>query len=454
MSVTQAEPSLLPHQEEGVEWILRTTKGLVADEAGLGKTPQALVAIDRLITSGGLSDPPHTPPGPRLARVLWVTDAALLSQTKAEAERFTPLLSVLSGLDPELKTGSKAQLALRQRFPGGVELLILSYETVHSRRQWLSRFPFQMLVLDEASNVKGRGQHFEAVRDLATRTPRVLSMTATPIENDPTELWTLLRATDTPGLWSQREFDESFVIWRTAWVDARGRPHDVADSWHESALEEVRSYISQVVLRRTHQALGTIRPRKVETAAIEVPLTAAQRAAYEKANRSGGRDVVRKMEVASLFGGKNPPMVTALVGELSRRPHEPAIVFCETLEMLDVVEKRLNDRGIATCRIEGKVSEAGRKEAISLHRSGHAHVLLASRVLEYGLNLQHCRLLISLDTSWNPAREKQREGRLCRLGSPHQTYEHLVIRPATGLAQAKADRLDRKLRAAELVGLA
>jgi hypothetical protein len=78
-------------------------------------------------------------------------------------------------------------------------------------------------------------------------------------------------------------------------------------------------------------------------------------------------------------------------------------------------------------------------------------VLLGSRVLERGLNLQHCRLLISLDPSWNPARERQREGRIRRIGSQHPTYEHIVLLPDTALTGIKMSKLARKANTAAAV---
>lgn len=432
------DTTLHPYQEEGVEWILRTPKGLLADEAGLGKTPQALVAVDRILR-GEASGPS--------ARALWITDASLLAQTRTEAARFAPTLSVLTGNDPGVR-GPKAIATP----PPEVDLMVLSYETVLRRREWLRSAAFAMLVLDEVSNVKGRGKQFDAVREIAERTPRVLSMTATPIENDPTELWSILSATDVAGLWSAGDFDRRFVTFRTGYVDRWGNAQRVPDGWQETSLWPLRSYLSSVVLRRTHEQVGSKRPQRIPGGVIDVDLTPAQEAAYERAQCATGRDAVRKMELASLFGGRRPPLVDALLKELRRR-EEQAIVYCETLDMLDLVEARLRENGLETCRIEGKVSEADRKAALERHRSGDVQILLASRVLEYGLNLQHCRLLISLNTSWNPARERQREGRICRLGSPHATYEHLVLRPKTPLAAIKAGRLEKKLRCAELVGL-
>lgn len=453
MRSTKTTATLLSHQKEGVEWILRTPKCLLADEAGLGKTPQALDAVSRVLAT----EEPHVRPGAfqrKLCRVLWLTDASLTAQTAEEASRWAPELTVLTGSDPEMRNGIAAQRLMQQNYPQGVDLLILSYATYLSRKESLGRYSPSMLVLDEVSRLKGHGKQLQAVRALSERTPRVLSMTATPLENDPTELWAILRVTDTPDLWVKPEFEKRFVSWRTAYVDQWGNQRKVPDGWLEDQLEDVRDYLSGVVLRRTHEDVGTERPLRLSTPPIDVLLTPEQECAYEEARKAGGRAAVRHMEVASLLSPEESPFSVALIRELDKRPGESAIVYCETLAMLDEVEQCLSDHGVSTCRIEGKINDSDRRDAIERHRSGQTHVLLASRVLEYGLNLQHCRLLISLDTSWNPAREAQREGRICRLGSPHTTYEHVVIRPKTALAEAKASKLDNKLRCAELVGLA
>jgi SNF2 family DNA or RNA helicase len=51
-AVGATKRTLFPHQEEAVEWFLRTERetergGILADEMGLGKTTSALVAFHR-----------------------------------------------------------------------------------------------------------------------------------------------------------------------------------------------------------------------------------------------------------------------------------------------------------------------------------------------------------------------------------------------------------------------
>ena len=98
----------------------------------------------------------------------------------------------------------------------------------------------------------------------------------------------------------------------------------------------------------------------------------------------------------------------------------------EPLPTLDRVQELLDAAGVGWVRIDGK--RGGRKDALrDFEHDPEVRVLLGTRVLERGLNLQHARLLVSLDSSYNPAREAQREGRICRIGSPHATYEHVTF---------------------------
>ncbi|WP_425460868.1 C-terminal helicase domain-containing protein [Lapillicoccus jejuensis] len=91
------------------------------------------------------------------------------------------------------------------------------------------------------------------------------------------------------------------------------------------------------------------------------------------------------------------------------------------------------------------VSSPDRDDAVERFRDDpNLPLLLGSRVLEYGLNLQFANTLISVGVSYNPARERQREGRLRRIGSPHRTIRHWVVLPDTPQTRSQLETLDRK----------
>jgi SNF2 family DNA or RNA helicase len=385
-----------------------------------------------------------------VCRVLWITDAALLEQTKAEIEAFLPDFSVLTNLDPEFGPSMKWRKAYELRFGVGPDILVLSYDMARERRLWLSHTTPALVVLDEAMKVKGKGKTFDAIHEATSKADRVLAMTATPLENNPMELYWLLKAACVPGLWLENAFKQEFVTWRTVEV-GYGRREQRPVGWQLHRLPEVRARLSDVLLQRSAEDAGLQLPVQVGEAYRFVPLSVAQREAYDEAARKFGRGAVVGMEQAAKISGAESRLVDELMIELDAMGDESAIVYCEYLEVLDLVEERLTERGISMARIEGKIKEADRAAAVEAHRGGSARVLLASRVLERGLNLQHCRTLISLDSSWNPARERQREGRVRRIGSPHQTFRHLTLLPDTPLTRAKLGQLSNKTASAAAI---
>jgi hypothetical protein len=65
-------------------------------------------------------------------------------------------------------------------------------------------------------------------------------------------------------------------------------------------------------------------------------------------------------------------------------------------------------------------------------------------VLEQGLNLQFCQVLVSLGLPDTSAALEQRQGRIVRPGSPFQTVRHEIVLTETDFDRAAVSRVDRK----------
>jgi superfamily II DNA or RNA helicase len=111
---------------------------------------------------------------------------------------------------------------------------------------------------------------------------------------------------------------------------------------------------------------------------------------------------------------------------------EKALVWAENLDHLSVMEHWLDTANISWLRIDGGSNQSRRRDTITAFHETPVRVLLGTKVLERGLDgLQHCRVLISLGNTFNPAREAQRVGRIRRVGSPHASVEHHVFLTST-----------------------
>lgn len=452
VEVMQSKPFvgiLNPHQEDGVLWLQDRRRSVLADDVGLGKTATVLAHIGDLLDAGELAFRGRNP----LFRVLWLTDTNLVDQAVSEINTFLPEATAFTIDHPGLKNTAKGRAVLSDVFGGKADFLVMGHEMAHSRHSWLDHFEPAMLVIDEASKLRGGGVVHKSITGISKRTPRVVSITATLIENHPMELWNILSATDLPDLWPKRVFESDFVTWREVQIDATGRTSREPFDWQTNCLADVREYLAENVLRRTADEVGLPLPVRVGEAVRWVALSGAQASAYD-ASEGEGRRKFKALEGAILDFSEGSPLVDDLLAELAVRGNDQAIVYSGRLDMMNAIADAFDRVGITFARIQGETSKSDRVAAVEAHRLGEVRVLLGTEVLERGLNLQHCRVLISIDSSWNPAREHQREGRICRIGSPHHSYEHLTLRPDTPLSKAQAGTLDRKIDVARQVGLA
>ena len=447
MSASATTPALhgielYPYQSEGISWLIEasTTPGrqvhVLADDPGLGKTIQTLGLVRHVIDSDST------------ARVLIVCPSSLRGQWQREVERLLPGVSVgLWKPDTHLQVGLITPGVLRGNM---AELL--------AER-------FALVVVDEVSEGKPKldnhgGIHLaiksRQIKKLTADVPLVVGLTATMQENSPAEPWAILDSLNTPGLPDWATFS-TWLTWKRHKPNGYGtqRPPQPLD-YTAQGVQLTRQMLAPVVLRRTAEQVGLRLPERVGTRIKWVTLTPAQRHIYEQAGKlTAGKKMHRQAKAGMLHEGFSP-LAQAAVAELQAQPRK-AIIYSEYYEMLDAAAAQLDHAGIRYTRLDGEVTSKPKmreKVLADFADPNGPDVVLGTRVIERGLNLQNANTLFSLDLSWNPGREAQREGRVSRIGSPHGTYTHTVFMGDTPMSRAKHGTVDRKLRSAQRVGLA
>lgn len=434
---------LMPHQRDAVTWLCSHPRALLADDVGLGKTITGLALIDQLRC---LEEVPSRPTG---TRALVITDAALITQWAGEAARFVPHLKVATADSRAIKSGSHPIWA--KEHPAGLDVLIVGHEFASRRTEQLDGYDPELVLIDEASALKGGEVRHSAVRALTEPAHRrAVAMTATALETNPMELWYLLDAVHAPALWPEAWFAEHYVEWKPAkQLKNGGELAARALGWLPGAEVQVRAYLQDVALRRTSTQAGLVLP-EVEEHICWVPLTPEQLKEYQPHEERGGLWGSNKCEEIS-----RRPCPPAVADWLGARPEVPkAIVYAQNHERLNVLARMLEARRIDFTRIDGTKNDAERERALARFRDDpDTRVLLGSKVLERGLNLQHCRVLLSLDSSWNPAREAQRVGRICRIGSPHASVQHVTFLGDVPITRRKVAQLNKRRAMTQAVGL-
>ncbi|EHN10537.1 Superfamily II DNA/RNA helicase [Patulibacter medicamentivorans] len=181
--------TLQPFQHAGVRYVLRQRRTFVADEQGLGKTVQALAAIE---ADGALPAIVVCPAGMKLT---W----------QREAARWLPhrTVAVLHGRDPRQwrrEPAAEAGGDPAATDPATAEIVVLNYEIVADHHERLAARRARAVVFDESHYCKApTAKRTKAAQKLAgTIVPDglKLALTGTPVLNQPRELTSQLRLID------------------------------------------------------------------------------------------------------------------------------------------------------------------------------------------------------------------------------------------------------------------
>jgi helicase SWR1 len=256
-------PSLLrgtlrEYQHEGLDWLANLysnhRNGILADEMGLGKTIQSIALLAHLAVE-------HHVWGPHLI----IVPSSVILNWEMEFKKFCPGFKVLTYY------GSQAERAQKRK--GWMDndlwhVVVTSYQLVVQDQKNFKRRNWHYMILDEAHNIKNfRSQRWQTMLTFKTRAR--LLLTGTPLQNNLTELWSLLfflRPTDMAD-----DEDEAFAG-LSDFSDWFRKPVDqILDQGRETMDDEARDQVSKLhkvirpyLLRRLKADVEKQMPSKYE----------------------------------------------------------------------------------------------------------------------------------------------------------------------------------------------
>lgn len=105
----------------------------------------------------------------------------------------------------------------------------------------------------------------------------------------------------------------------------------------------------------------------------------------------------------------------------AQQPGAKILIFTESRDTLDYLEKCIREWGYTVCTIHGGMKLPERIKAESVFKN-EAQIMVATEAAGEGINLQFCNLMINYDIPWNPNRLEQRMGRIHRYGQRREVY--------------------------------
>ncbi|WP_127572232.1 DEAD/DEAH box helicase [Georgenia faecalis] len=442
---------LMPHQARLVAAAAAGHRTfLLADEPGLGKTAQALLAAQAADAY------PLLVVVPNVVKTNWAREAA----------RWTPThrATVVHGDGDTID--------------GFADIVVVNYEILDRHVGWLGDLGFRGMVVDEAHYIKNKkSQRSQHVLQLSERIrermadPLLMALTGTPLINDVedfTAIWQflgwidekkplgeLMIALEETGL---TPADPSFYAAARTCVIERGivrrRKRDVAadiparrvaDVFVELDGEAGRSIraaeraLARRLVTRYRRALES-RHAGVVHEGIDHELV-RQVATWERANTATKKSDENVFTMMRRIGQAKSTLAADYAAQLVRSVGK-VVFFAKHVDVMDAAEDTFTKRGIGFASIRGDQSPTVRQRNIDAftHDPEVSVVVCSLTAAGVGLNLQVASNMVLAELSWTDAEQTQAIDRIHRIGQDE---------PVTAWRMIAAQTLDTRI--AELI---
>ncbi|HLU58212.1 MAG TPA: DEAD/DEAH box helicase [Pseudonocardia sp.] len=433
---------LMPHQGRVVAAAAAGHRTfLLADEPGLGKTAQALLAAE------AANAYPLLVVVPNVVKTNWAREAAMWVPHRTA--------TVVHG------NGESVD--------GFADIVVVNYEILDRHVGWLGDFGLRGMVVDEAHFIKNKQS--QRSRNVLALSDRVRSFTARPL---------MMALTGTPLI---NDIDDFRAIWQfLGWIDETKPLADLMNALDETGLTPADPGFYPAA-RQCVIDLGIVRRRKVDVAAdiparriADLPveldgpagrsIRAAERelarrmvARYEEAlaaRRSGevvegiDHDLVRQVakweqkDAANASSGHNVFSMMRRIGRAKARlaadyaaqiarSAGKVVFFAKHIEVMDEAELTFAEQGVRFASIRGDQTPSVRQRNIDAFTNDPdvAVAVCSLTAAGVGLNLQVASDLVLAELSWTAAEQTQAIDRSHRIGQTQPVTAWRIIAAQT-----------------------
>ncbi len=414
----------LQHQIECAEQVVQDMNGraILADEVGLGKTIEAGLILKEYMIRG------------LAKKVLILVPASLVNQWVKELHEkfYIPAIAQKKAYMWEQYDVVVSSLDTAKRPPHRDIVLNQEYDFV---------------IIDEAHKLKNhKTKNYHFVNSL--KKTYCLLLTATPVQNQLSDIFNLVTILKPGYLGSYEEFSNTFGNKRTALkqdeklkqlvqnVMVRNRRQDTGVHWTKRKIETIWIDFTKEEQAFYDKLDNDLLSKDTFTAiTLKRELCSSREACYmslkkmfeeneEKyTNKAWGEQMIEQI-------GQLPHHSKALkvIEILKQKPNEKFIIFTEYRATQFYLQWMLQQNGISSVPFRGGFKRSKKDWMTQLFKN-HAQVLIATEAGGEGINLQFCNNMIHYDLPWNPMRLEQRIGRIHRFGQKEDVnIYYLAIR--------------------------
>jgi hypothetical protein len=435
-------PDLMPHQAQVVAAAAAGHRTfLLADEPGLGKTAQALLAAQ------AANAYPLLVVVPNVVKTSWEREAALWTSSRS---------STVVHSDGETVDAF-------------ADIVIVNYDVLDRHAGWLGAHGFRGMVVDEAHFIKNKSsQRSRHILELSTRirvrTPRplLMALTGTPLIND---------------------IEDFLAIWEfLGWIGEKEPGHELMEALERNGLTPADPDFYPAA-RAAVINLGIVRRRKVDVAAdiparriadLPVELEGAVGRSIRDAERALARRLVKRYQSAlaartdhAIVPGIDHDLVRQVAGRELRDSDDSTggdnvfammrrigqakaslaadyaaqlshnvgkvVFFAKHIDVMDVAENTFAQRGIGYASIRGDQTTRVRQKNIDAFvKDDEVAIAVCSLTAAgVGLNLQVSSNVVLAELSWTAAEQTQAIDRVHRIGQDQPVTAWRIIAAQT-----------------------
>jgi len=443
---------LMPHQARVIAAAATGHRTfLLADEPGLGKTAQALLAAE------AANAYPLLVVVPSVVKTNWAREAGLWTPHRSA--------TVIHGNG--------------ETIDGFADIVVVNYEVLDRHVGWIGDFGFRGMVVDEAHFIKNKAsQRSQHVLELSER---IRSRTARPL---------LMALTGTPLI---NDIEDFTAIWQfLGWIDETKPRAELMDALDGTGLTPADPGFYPAA-RSCVIDLGIVRRRKVDVAAdiparriADIPvelddkagrsIRAAERDLAARmvsryrtalASRASGdvdgidRDLVRRVARSELkdtttktgenvfgmmrrIGQAKAGLAADYAAQLARSAGK-VVFFAKHVDVMDAAQETFDRQGIRFSSIRGDQTPTSRQKQIDafLNDPGVAVAVCSLTAAGVGLNLQVASNIVLAELSWTDAEQTQAIDRSHRIGQTEPVIAWRIIAAQT-LDSRIAELIDSK----------
>ncbi|TCO20450.1 helicase-like protein [Kribbella steppae] len=444
---------LMPHQARLVAAAAAGHRTfLLADEPGLGKTAQALLAAQ------AANAYPLLAVVPNVVKTNWAREAGLWTPRRAA--------TVIHGDGDTID--------------GFADIVVVNYEVLDRHVGWLGELGFRGMVVDEAHFIKNKkSQRSQNVLRLSERIqsrtgrPLLMALTGTPLINDIedfTAIWQFLGWIDEnkPGAALMEALEDSgltpadpgfYAAARASVIDlgiVRRRKVDVAadiparriadlpvelDDAAGRSIRDAERELTNRLVSRYQSALAT---RESGTVVDGIDHDLVRRVAgWERADPDSktGENV---FSLVRRIGRAKAGLAADYAAQLAHNVGK-VVFFARHIEVMDAAEKLFAERGIAYSSIRGDQTPKNRQKNIDAFVNDPEVSIAVCSLLTagVGINLQVASNVVLAELSWTNAEQTQAIDRVHRIGQEEPVTAWRIIAAQT-IDTRIADLIDSK----------